>query len=175
MEMGPEERVEMMVEVYCTNIKNPLERVCLKHDLFDPLAKLPEVVEKMVSENWNVSRFRLRCLSKRELIEIEKSCTESLVLSRALLNAFYLAGRIDVELKEVLSEKSSISQRLNPWTRSRLLHAIADDIWQNIFDALLDDPEVRKVRRLLLQNLFMDGKNEKMSKSSEPTHREKNS
>ncbi|GAG90692.1 unnamed protein product, partial [marine sediment metagenome] len=109
------------------------------------------------------------------LIEIEKSCTESLVLSRALLNAFYLAGRIDVELKEVLSEKSSISQRLNPWTRSRLLHAIADDIWQNIFDALLDDPEVRKVRKLLLQDLFMDGENGKMPKSSEPTHREKNS
>ena len=159
MEMRPEERVERMVEVYCTNIKNPLERVCLKYDLFDPLAKLPEVVGKMVSENWNASRFRLRCLSKRELIEIEKSCTESLVLSRTLLNAFHLAGRIDVELKEVIREKSSISQRLTPSTKSRLLHAIADDIWQNIFDALLDDPEVRKVRRLLLQDLFMDSKN----------------
>jgi len=159
MEMRPEKRVEMMVEVYCTNIKNPLERVCLKHDLFDPLAKLPEVVEKMVSENWNASRFRLRRLSKRELMEIEKSCTESLVLSRTLLGAFYLAGRIDVELKEVVSEKSSISQRLSPSTKSRLLQAIADDIWQNIFDALLDDPEVRKVRRLLLQDLFMDSKN----------------
>ncbi len=157
--MRPEERVEMMVEVYCTNIKNPLERVCLKYDLFDPLAKLPEVVEKMVSENWNASRFRLRRLSKRELMEIEKSCTEGLILSRTLLGAFYLAGRIDVELKEVLSEKSSISQRLTPSTRSRLLHAIADDIWQNILDALLDDPEVRKVRRLLLQDLFMDSKN----------------
>jgi len=157
--MRPEKRVEMMVEVYCTNIKNPLERVCLKHDLFDPLAKLPEVVEKMVSENWNASRFRLRRLSKRELMEIEKSCTESLVLSRTLLGAFYLAGRIDVELKEVVSEKSSISQRLSPSTKSRLLQAIADDIWQNIFDALLDDPEVRKVRRLLLQDLFMDSKN----------------
>ncbi|GAG20935.1 unnamed protein product, partial [marine sediment metagenome] len=42
--MRPEERVERMVDVYCSNIKNPLERVCLKHDLFDPLAKLPEVV-----------------------------------------------------------------------------------------------------------------------------------
>ena len=41
--MRQEERVERMVEVYCTNIKNPLERVCLKHDLFDPLAKVPEV------------------------------------------------------------------------------------------------------------------------------------
>jgi len=171
--MRPEERVERMVDVYCRNIKNPLERICLKHDLFDPLAKLPEVVEKMVGQNWNASCFRLRRLSKRELIEIEKSCTESLVLSRTLLNAFYLAGRIDVELKEVVSEKSSISQRLTPSTRSRLLHAVADDIWQNIFDALLDDPEVRKVRRLLLQNLFMDGKNEKTPKSSEPTHREK--
>jgi len=157
--MRPEERVEMMVEVYCTNIKNPLERVCLKYGLFDPLAKLPEVVEKMVSENWNASRFRLRHLSKRELMEIEKSCTESLVLSRTLLGAFYLAGRIDVELKEVIREKPSISQRLTPSTKSRLLHAIADDIWQNIFDALLDDPEVRKVRRLLLQDLFMDSKN----------------
>ena len=157
--MRPEERVERMVEVYCTNIKNPLERVCLKYDLFDPLAKLPEVVGKMVSENWNASRFRLRCLSKRELMGIEKSCTEALVLSRTLLGAFHLAGRIDVELKEVIREKPSISQRLTPSTKSRLLHAIADDIWQNIFDALLDDPEVRKVRRLLLQDLFMDSKN----------------
>jgi len=90
---------------------------------------------------------------------IEKSCTEALVLSRGLLNVFYLAARIDVELKEVVSEKSSISQRLTPSIKSRLLHAIADDIWQNIFDALLDDPEVRKVGRLLLQDLFMDSKN----------------
>ncbi len=148
--MRQEERVERMVEVYCTNIKNPLERVCLKYDLFDPLAKLPEVVEKMVSENWNASRFRLRCLSKRELMEIEKSCTEALVLSRVILDVFYIPGRIDVELKEVLLEKSSVSQRLTPWTKSRFLQTIADDIWQNIFDALLDDPEVRKVRRLLL-------------------------
>jgi hypothetical protein len=159
MEMRPEERVERMAEVYCRNIKNPLEKACLKHDLFDPLAKLPEVVEKMASQNWNASRFCLRDLSKRELVEIEKSCTESLVLSRVLLNVFYLAGRIDVELKEVLLEKSSISQRLTPSIRSHLLQAIADDIWQNIFDALLDDPEVRKVGRLLLQDLFMDSKN----------------
>jgi len=168
-----EERVERMVDVYCGNIKNPLERVCLKHDLFQPLAKLPEAVEKMVSQNPNASGFCLRHLSKRELIEIEKSCTESLVLSRAMPDAFYIAGRIDVELRKVISERPSIWQRLNPWTRSRLLQAIADDIWQNIFDALLDNPEVRKVRGLLLQNLFMDGKNEKMPKSSEPTHREK--
>jgi len=87
----------------------------------------------------------------------------------------YMAGRIDPELKKVILERPSILQRLNPWTRSRLLQAIADDIWQNIFDALLDDPQVRKLRRLLLQNLFMDGKNEKMPKSSEPTRREKSS
>jgi hypothetical protein len=170
-----EERVKEMVKVYCTNIKNPLERVCLKHDLFEPLAKLPEVVEKMVSQDWNVSGFYSRHLSKRELIEIEKSCTESLVLSRVLLNPFYMAGRIDPELRNVILERPSILQRLNPWTRSRLLQAIADDIWQNIFDALLDAPQVRKLRRLLLQNLFMDGKNEKMPKSSEPTRREKSS
>ena len=157
--MRQKERVERMVEVYCTNIKNPLERVCLKHDLFDPLAKLPEVVEKMVSQNPNASRFCLIRLNKRELMGIEKSCTEALVLSRVLLNVFYLAARIDVELKEVIREKPSISQRLTPSIRSRLLQAIADDIWQNIFDALLDDPEVRKVRRLLLQDLFMDSKN----------------
>ena len=157
--MRPQERVQRMVEVYCKSIKNPLERACLKHDLFDPLAKLPEIVEKMVSQNPNASRFCLIRLSKRELMEIEKSCTESLVLSRTLLGAFYLAGRIDVELKEVLLEKSSILQRLTPSIRSHLLQAIADDIWQNIFDALLDDPEVRKVGRLLLQDLFMDSKN----------------
>lgn len=168
-----EERVERMVEVYCSNVKNPLERVCLKHDLFYPLAKLPEIVEKMVSQDSNASSFCLRHLSKGELMEIQKNCTESLVLSRAILNGFYIAGRIDVELRKVIRERPSIWQRLNPWTRSRLLQAIADDIWQNIFDALLDNPEVRKVRRLLLQNLFMDGKNEKMPKSSEPTHREK--
>jgi len=170
-----EERVKEMVEIYCTNIKNPLERACLKYDLFEPLSKLPGVVEKMAGQDWNISGFYSRHLSKRELIGIEKSCTESLVLSRVLLNPFYMAGRIDVELKEVLSEKSSISQRLNPWTRSRLLHAIADDIWQNIFDALLDDPQVRKVRTLLLQDLFRDGENGKMPKSSEPTRREKSS
>ncbi|GAH42747.1 unnamed protein product, partial [marine sediment metagenome] len=164
-----------MVEAYCSNMKNPLERVCLKYDLFYPLAKLPEVVEKMVSQSPNASGFCPRHVTKRELIEIEKSCTESLVLSRAILNGFYIPGRIDVELKKVISDRPSIWQRLNPWTRSRLLQAIADDIWQNIFDALLDNPEVRKVRRLLLQNLFMDGKNEKMSKGSEPTHREKSS
>ena len=168
-----EERVERMVELYCRNIRGPLERACLKHDLFDPLAKLPEAVGRMASQSWNTSRFRLRHLSKRELMEIEKSCTESLILSRAILDGFYIPGRIDVELKKVISDRPSIWQRLNPWTRSRLLQAIADDIWQNIFDALLDNPEVRKVRRLLLQNLFMDGKNEKMPKSSEPTYREK--
>jgi hypothetical protein len=126
--MRQEERVERMVEVYCSNIKNPLERACLKHDLFDPLAKLPEVVEKMVSQNPNASGFCLRYLSKRELTEIEKSCTETLVLSRVILYVFYIAGRIDLELKEVIREKLSILQRLNPWTRSRLLQAIADDI-----------------------------------------------
>ena len=173
--MRQEERVQRMVDIYCTNIKNPLERVCLKYDLFDPLAKLPEVVGKMVSQDWNVSGFYSRHLSKRELIEIEKSCTESLVLSRVLLNPFYMAGRIDPELKKVILERPSILQRLNPWTRSRLLQAIADDIWQNIFDALLDDPQVRKVRTMLLQDLFMDGENGKMPESSEPTRREKSS
>ncbi|GAI54290.1 unnamed protein product, partial [marine sediment metagenome] len=49
MEMRPEERVKRMVEVYGWNIRNPLERACLKHDLFEPLAKLPEAVGKMVS------------------------------------------------------------------------------------------------------------------------------
>lgn len=156
--MKPEERVQMMLEVYCRNINNPLERVWLKHDLLQPLAKLPEAVQRMVSQESDASRFRLRHLSKRELIEIEKSCTEALVLSRTLLNAFHLAGRIDVELKEVLLEKSSVLQELSPSTKSRLLQDIADDIWQNIFDALMDDPEVRKVRRLFLQDLFLDGK-----------------
>ena len=164
-----------MVEVYCSNIKNPLERACLKHDLFDPLAKLPEAVGRMASQSWNTSRFRLRHLSKRELMEIEKDCTESLVSSRALLNPFCMAGRVDLELKEVISERSSILQRLNPWTRSRLLHDIADDVWQNIFDALLDHPEMRKISRLLLQDFFTDGKNEKTPESSEPPHREKSS
>ena len=153
-----EERAKRMVEVYCNNITNPLERVCLKEDLFCPLAKLPEIVGKMVSQDWNVSDFYSRHLSKRELTEIEKDCTENLVLSKALLNPFYMAGRIDVELKKVISERPSILQRLNPWTRSRLLRAIANHIWQNIFDALLDNPEVRKLRIILLQDLFTDDK-----------------
>jgi len=171
-----EERVETMVEVYCSNIKNPLERVCLKYDLFDPLARLPEVVEKMVGQNWNPSGFFARHVNRRELMEIEKSCTESLVLSRGLLSAFHIVGGIDLELKEVIRERPpSLLQRLNPWTKSRLLHDIADDVWQNIFDALLDDPEVRKVRRMLLQEFFMDGENGKMPESSEPPHREKSS
>ena len=72
-----------------------------------------------------------------------------------------------------LREKPSILQRLTPWSKSHLLHAIADDTWQNIFDALLDDPELRKVGRMLLQGLFVDGKNEKTPESSEPPHREK--
>jgi hypothetical protein len=168
-----EERVKEMVKVYCANIKNPLERACLKYDLFEPLAKLPEVVGKMAGQTWNVSGFYSRHLSKRELIEIEKSCTESLVSSGVLLNPFYMAGRIDPELRKVILERPSILRRLNPWTRSRLLQAIADDIWQNIFDALLDDPQVRKVRTMLLQDLFIDGENGKMPKSSEPTRREK--
>jgi len=103
-----EERVKEMVKVYCTNIKNPLERACLKYDLFEPLATLPEVVEKMAGQTWNVSGFYSRHLSKRELIEIEKSCTESLVLSGVLLNPFYIAGRIDPELKKVILERPSI-------------------------------------------------------------------
>ncbi len=70
MEMRPEERVKKMVEVYGWNIRNPLERACLKHDLFEPLAKLPEAAGKMVSQNWNASRFPLRCLSKRELTSL---------------------------------------------------------------------------------------------------------
>jgi len=70
MEMRPEERVKRMVEVYGWNIRNPLERAGLKHDLFEPLAKLPEAVGKMVSQNWNVCRFPLRCLSKRELTSL---------------------------------------------------------------------------------------------------------
>jgi hypothetical protein len=168
-----EERVKEMLKVYCTNIKNPLERACLKYDLFEPLAKLPEIVGKMVSQDWNISGFYSRHLSKRELIEIEKSCTESLVLSGVLLNPLYIAGRIDPELRKVISEKPSILRKLNPWTRSRLLQAIADDIWQNIFDALLDDPQVRKVRIMLLQDLFRDGENRKTPKNSEPTRREK--
>ena len=168
-----EERVERMVELYCSNIRDPLERACLKHDLFDPLAKLPEVVEEMANQNYNASGLCLKYLSKRELMEIEKDCSESLVSSRALLNPFCMAGRVDLELKEVISERSSILQRLNPWTRSRLLHDIADDVWQNIFDALLDNPEMRKVGRMLLQAFFMDGKNEKMPESSEPPRREK--
>ena len=77
-----------------------------------------------------------------------------------------MAGRIDVELKKVISDKPSIWQRLNTWTRYRLLHVIANHIWQNIFDALLDSPEVRKLRFILLQDLFMDDENEKMPKSS---------
>ena len=67
MEMRPEERVKKVIEVYGWNIRNPLERACLKHDLFEPLAKLPEAVGKMVSQNWNASRSPFRCLSKREL------------------------------------------------------------------------------------------------------------
>jgi len=87
-----------MLEVYCNNIKNPLERVCLKHDLFYPLAKLPEVVEEMVSQNYNPSVLCFRHLSKRELAKIEKDCTESLILSRALLSPLYMAARVDLEL-----------------------------------------------------------------------------
>ena len=169
------ERVERMLEGYCNNIKDPLERVCLKHDLFYPLAKLPEVVEEMVRQNYNPSVLCFRHLSKQELAKIEKDCTESLILSRALLSPLCMAGRVDLELKEVVSKRPSILQGLNPWTKSRLLHHIADDVWQNIFDALLDDPEMRKISRLLLQDFFTDGKNEKTPESSEPTLREKSS
>ena len=161
-----EERAKRMVEVYCNNITNPLERVCLKEDLFCPLAKLPEAVEEMVSQNGNISHFCLRYLSKPRLIEIEKSCTENLVLSRTMLSPFQMAGRVDFELKKLISERLFSLRRLKSSTRYRLLRAIADDIWQNIFDALLDNPEIRKVRKLLLQNFFRDDKNGKMPKSS---------
>jgi len=157
-EMRWGERVERMTEVYCSTIENPLERVCLKHDLFIPLAKLPEAVEELVSQNGNISDLCLKYLSKSELIEIEKECTENLVLDGRMLDAFYMAGRADVEVRKVIREKPSILRGLSTSTRYRVLQAIADDIWQNIFDALLDDPEVRKVRKLLLQNFLMDDK-----------------
>jgi len=161
-----EERAKRMVEVYCSNVKDPLEIAWLKLDLFYPLAKLPEAVEQIASQNGNISDSCLRYLSRSELIEIEKTCTENLVLSRGVLHPFYLAGRVDFELKRILSEKPSILQRLNTWTKYRLVQAIADNIWQNIFDALLDDPEIRKLRNILLQDFFMDGKNDKMPQSS---------
>ncbi len=161
-----EERAKRMVEVYCNNTTNPLERVCLKEDLFCPLAKLPEIVGKMVSQNGNICDFCLKYLSKGELTEIEKSCTENLILTKGILNPFCMAGRIDVELKKVISDKPSIWQRLNTWTRYRLLHAVANHIWQNIFDAVLDNPEMSKLRIIFLQDLSMDDKNEKMPKSS---------
>ena len=153
-----EERAERMVDLYCSNVKDPLEIVSLKLDLFYPLAKLPEAVEKIVSQNGNASSFCLKYLSRSELIEIEKTCTENLVLSRGVLHSFYLAGRVDFEVRKVFSEKPSILQRLNTWTRYRLVQAIADNVWQNIFDALLDDPEIRKLRNILLQDFSMDGK-----------------
>jgi len=161
-----EERAKRMADLYCSNVKDPLEIVSLKLDLFYPLAKLPEAVEKIASENGNASSFCLKYLSRSELTEIEKTCTENLVLSRGVLNPFYLAGRVDLELKKLLSEKPSILQRLNTWTRYRLVQAIADNVWQNIFDALLDDPEIRKLRNILLQDFFMDGKNDNMPQSS---------
>ena len=148
-----------MVEVYCSNIKNPLERVCLKEDLFCPLAKLPEAVEEMASRNGNISHFCLRYLSKPKLIEIEKGCTENLVLSRAMLSPFQMAGRVDFELKKLISERLFSLRRLKSSTRYRLLRAIADDIWQNIFDALMDDPELRRVRDVLLRDFFVENKN----------------
>jgi len=158
MKMRWEERAKRMVEVYCNSITNPLERVCIREDLFCPLAKLPEAVEGIAGQNGNAPDFCLRYLSKPKLIEIEKSCTENLVLGRGILNPFLMAGRIDVELKKVISERPFGLRRLNISTRYRLLRAIADDIWQNIFDALLDNPEVRKARKLLLQNFLMDDK-----------------
>ena len=170
-----EERVERMMEVYCSTIENPLERVCLKHDLFIPLAKLPEAVEELVSQNGNISDLCLKYLSKSELIEIEKECTENLVLDGRMLDAFYMAGRADVEVRKVIREKPSILRGLSTSTRYRLLQVIADEIWQNIFDVLLDNPEIRKAGRMLLQDFFVDGKNEKMPKSSEPTYKEKSS
>jgi len=153
-----EERAKRMAGVYCSNLKDPLEIVSLKLDLFYPLAKLPEIVGKMVSQNGNAPDFCLKYLGKQELAEIEKDCTENLILTKGILNPLYMAGRIDVELKKVISEKPSIWQKLNTWTRYRLLHVMANHIWQNIFDALLDDPEVRKLRIILLQDLFMDDK-----------------
>jgi len=153
-----EERAERMADLYCSNVKDPLEIASLKLDLFYPLAKLPEAVEKIVGQNGNMSDYCLKYLSRSELTEIEKTCTENLVLSRGVLHPFYLAGRVDLELKKLLSEKPSILQRLNTWTRYRLVQAIADNVWQNIFDALLDDPEIRKLRNVLLQDFFMDGK-----------------
>ena len=173
--MRSEERAKRLVEVYCSNVKDPLQIASLKLDLFCPLAKLPEAVERIVSQNGNVSSFCLKYLSKSELIEIEKTCTENLVLSRVMLSPFCMAGRVDFELKKLLSGKPSILQKLNTWTMYRLLHVIADNIWQNIFDALLDDPEVRKARRILLKDFLVDDKNENVPEGFEATHREKGS
>lgn len=177
--MTRETRVERLVDVYCADIEDPLQIVSLKEDLFYPLATLPEAVESMLRQNGTHRHFIFKYLTRRELIEIEKTCTENLVLSRALLNAFSIAGRVDVELRKTITEKKfsifNDPDRLPSWTKSRLLQAIADDIWQNIFDALLDHPQTRKLKTILFGDLFKDKKNEKMPENFKLAHREKNS
>jgi len=177
--MEKEDRVERMMDVYCAGIEDPLEIVSLKEDLFYPLAALPEVVESVLKQNGTHRRFILKYLTKQELIEIEKSCTENIVLSRAVLGALSIAGRVDVELRNTIREKKipifSNPDHLSPWIRSRLLQAIADDIWQNIFDALLDYPQTKKLRIIFFGALFKDKKNEKMPENFKFAHREENS
>lgn len=173
--MTRKERVERMVEVFCNNLADPMERVYLKKDLFEPIASLPEVVETMLIQDGTHRRFILKHLSKEQLIQIEKNCIEDLVLSRALLDTYWIYGCVDSMLKKIIREENPfLFRHLDRSTRSRLVQAIAEDIWQNIFDALLDHPELRKVKRILLKGLFEEKKNGNVSYNCEAADREKN-
>jgi len=174
--MKKKERVKRMMDVYCRNLKDPLEIVSLKEDLLVPMANLPEAVERIINQNGTHRRFIYKHLTKEKLMKIEKKCTEDLILSMAGLNPLFIAGRIDMELRKTISEEeSSIFQKLSPWTRTRLSKAIGDDLWQNIFDALRDDSETRKAGSFLLRDFLMERKNGKMSKSFESAYAKKDS
>jgi len=131
---------------------------------FLPLAKLPQIVERIIFENGTHRSFILKYLSKVKLAEIEKSWVKHFILKRRSLNIFYALARLDAELKRVIPKKRlSFFRKLHPVTRSHLLEVIADDIWQNIFDALLDEPELRKWKRLFLSELLGNERNYKIS------------
>ena len=143
--------------------QSSLETLPTQENPFLPLAKLPQIVERIILENGTHRSFILKYLSKVKLAEIEKSWVKHFILKRRSLNIFYGLARIDAELKRVIpKERLSFFRKLHPATRSHLLKVIADDLWQNIFDALLDEPELRKWKRLFLSELLENERSYKM-------------
>lgn len=144
--------------------QSSLKTLPAQENPFLPLAKLPQIVERIILENGTHRSFILKYLSKVKLAEIEKSWVKHFILKRRSLNIFYGLARIDAELKGVIpKERLSFFRKLHPATRSHLLKVIADDLWQNIFDALLDEPELRKWKRLFLSELLENERSYKMS------------